>query len=363
MVGLNMKRINNLYSKINIKYIFDVYKQVKVNTKNKYKIYKFDGFLNINLVDIYNVFKNKSYVCGDYNIFLIKRPKYRIVMSQNIKDKIVNHVIGNLLIEALDASLIETNIATRKNKGTHYGIKYLKKYLNEMNGEIYALKFDISKYFYNINHDILKDEVKKKIKDKDFLDILFKIIDSTDYNVNDRIEKIKNIEIKKLNNINKINEIKRIPIYRKGYGLPIGNLTSQILAIFYLNKLDHYIKENLKVRYIRYMDDGLLLSNDKKYLKYCLERIKNILDEYDLKLNNKTKIININKEGIDFLGFRFYINNKLYMKVRNDCKRRYKRKLKLIRSNKLNNKFIIPSYKGHFKWGNCFNLLKTLDDI
>lgn len=356
-----MKRKNNIYKEITIPYIFNVYKQVKSNTKNKKKLYIFDSYLGINIVDIYNTLKNKNYKQNSYNIFMIKEPKYRIVMSQNIKDKVINHVMGNLLIKALEPSLISTNIATRKGKGTHYGIKYLKKYLNELKRkELYALKFDISKYFYSINHNILKKQLSKKIKDKTFLHMLFGIIDSTDYNVNKEIKLLKEKEIQSLkNNKQKISEVQRIPLYKKGYGLPIGNLTSQIMAIYYLNDLDHVIKENLKVKYIRYMDDGVLLSNDKNYLKYCLVEIKKIINKHDLQLNNKTKIINVNKEGIDFLGFHFYIfNNKLVMKVRNKTKKKYKRKIRLIKNDLIDGKFIIPSYQGHFKWGNCYNLYK-----
>ena len=115
-------------------------------------------------------------------------------MSQNIIDKLINHVIADkILLPTLDNSLIDMNVATRIGKGTHYGIRYLKKYLNELKGEtIYALKFDISKYFYSIDHDILFDLLKKKIKDKDALDILFKIIESTDSEyVNKKIPKAK----------------------------------------------------------------------------------------------------------------------------------------------------------------------------
>ena len=361
MVGLNMKRVGNLYSSIDINYIFNIYKQVRSNTKNKYKIYKFDSFLSINVYRIYKTFRNCNYTPSEYNIFLIKEPKYRIVMSQNIYDKVINHVIGNLLIKALDSSLINTNVATRKGKGTHYGLKYLKKYLNELKGEdVYVLKFDISKYFYSINHEILIEEIRRKIKDKRFLDVLFKIINSTDRGVNDRIEKLKELEISRLDNIDKINEVKRIPIYKKGYGLPIGNLTSQIMAIYYLNYLDHYIKEKLKIKhYIRYMDDGILLCNDKSYLRYCLKEIERIVSLYDLKLNDKTKIINVNKEGLDFLGFRLYIiNNRIIMKLRSSVKRNFKKKMKLIKKNKINCPVnVVASYKGQLKYGNCYNLL------
>ena len=193
----------------------------------------------------------------------------------------------------------------------------------------------------------------KKIKDKKYLGILFKIIDSTDEDyINECIIKLKEREISYLKNSNlndkdkRIDEINRIPLYKKGKGLGIGNVVSQILAIFYLNDLDHYIKEKLHIKYyIRYQDDGILISNDKCYLKYCLEKINKFVLKYGLRLNDKTKIINVSKNGVDFIGFRFYIKDKIILKVR-------------IKKGKIkNSKNVIASYKGYFKLGNCYNLL------
>ena len=109
-----------------------------------------------------------------------------------------------------------------------------------------------------------------------------------------------------------------MPEYKKGKGLSIGNLSSQTFAILYLNELDHFIKEKLKIKYyIRYMDDGILLCEDKKYLQYCLKEIEKIVNKYKLELNKKTAIVNI-KQGFEFLGFRYYIKkNKVIMKVKN----------------------------------------------
>lgn len=365
-----MKRKADLYDKITLTKIIDIYiTGVRRNTKNKVKIRKFEDYFSMNICEVMRIFEEKDYKPNSYNIFLISEPKYRIVMSQGIRDKLINHVVGNILIETLEPSLIDTNVATRKEKGTHYGIKSLKKSLNELKGyEIYALKFDVSKYFYSIDHEILKEAVKKKIKDKNFLNILDVILNSTNSGVNDEINKLKEREINRLkgngmsNMEERINEVKRIPLYEKGKGLPIGNLTSQILAIYYLNELDHYIKEQLHIKYyIRYMDDGLLLSHDKEYLQFCLSRIEKIMKKYKLKLNSKTQVINVSKEGVDFLGFRFYIkNNKVVMKVRKDTRKRFGKKMRLIKNNKmdyLKSISVIASYKGHLKWGNCYNLL------
>ena len=344
-----MKRYNNLYN-FTYEDIEYVYQKVRRNTKNKRKIKKFEDYYSININMIKEVLDKKVYTPSHYNIFLISEPKYRIVMSQNIFDKVINHLVSyKILLPILDKSLIDCNIATRMGKGTHYGIRRLKKYLNDMTGEIYALKFDIGKFFYNIDHDVLINLLKNKIKDKDALNILIKIIRSTDFAyVNNKINYIKG----KMNKKGFILEINNLPIYIKGKGLPIGNMSSQILAIYYLNELDHFIKEKLHIKYyIRYMDDGVILSNDKKYLRFCLFEIEKILKRYKLELNKKTKIVNVSREGIDFLGFRFYIRKGVFLKVRSSCKKRFK---KVISKDDLN---IINSYKAHFKWGDCYNLV------
>ena len=371
-----MKRINNTYKDINdlkkIQYIYN--KRVKINTKNKAKLEKFENNYVSNMIYIKNILESKNYNPGRYNLFIINEPKIRLIMSQNIIDKIINHVVTEyFLIKYFDKSLISENIATRKGKGTHYGIKLLKIYLNKLKDkEFYVLKFDISKYFFNIDHDIVKNIIRTKTKDKDVLNILDKIIDSTDSTyVNKDINTLKNNYIKSLkkyndaNSINKIFEINKLPIYNKGKGVPIGNMSSQFIAILYLNELDHFIKEKLKIKYyIRYMDDGILLHEDKEYLKYCLNEIKKIINKYKLKLNSKTQITNIN-QGFDFLGFKYHIkNNKIIMKVKNQTKNRFKRKLKklylLLDNKKINIEDlnqVKASYLGHLSYGNTDNLI------
>ena len=371
-----MKRVSNLYNKINdIDIICDMYDNiVSKNTKNKSKIERFNDYYSSNIINIKNIINSCNYKVSKYNIFLIREPKLRVIMSQNIIDKVINHLVARyFLVDIFDKSFIDTNIATRIGKGTHYGLIKVKKYLNEIkleNSNFYYLKFDISKYFYNIDHDIVKELIRRKIKDKDVLNIIDSIIDSTDSNyINTCINHLKEKELRKIRNLNisskekniKIEEIKSIPLYLYGKGFPIGNMTSQIIAILYLNELDHYIKETLGIKYyVRYMDDGVLIHEDKNYLIYCLSEIKIILSKYKLNLNPKKTEINSIKKELDFLGYRFSIkNNKVIMKLRNDCKKRFKKKMKLVYS--LNNSILynslLASYKGHFKWGNCKGLL------
>lgn len=341
-----MKKVDKLYNNITKQEnILFIYKQIRKNIKNKKALEKFDEYLVENIVNIKNILESKNYIVGKYNIFIIKEPKIRLIMSQNITNKIINHLCSYYILKpSLDRSLINSNVATRINKGTKYGIYLLKKYLNKLklnNKDIYYLKFDIRKYFYNIDHDILKKQISDKIKDKYALDIIYKIIDSTNEEyINKEISKYK-IDV----------------IYKYNKGLPIGNMSSQILAIYYLNSLDHYIKEDLKIKYyIRYMDDGVIIHNDKEYLKYCLEEINKKIKELKLELNEKTKIGKITN-GIDFLGFRFYIINKrLIMRLRNSTKKRFKRRIKNMYKNNCIDKNIISSYKGHMKYGNTYYL-------
>ena len=371
-----MKRVNNIYDSIlDIRIIQKMYNaRVKVNTKNKLKLEKFENNYVSNMIYIKKKLENRSYIPGKYNIFLIKEPKLRIIMSQNIIDKLINHVVTQyFLINIFEGTLIEENVATRKNKGTKYGIFLLKKYLNEVkDNNFYVLKFDISKYFFNLDHEIIKKLLVHKIKDKEVLKILYDIVDSTDScYVNERINSLKEKEIKKITDSSckdkdlLIKEIKELPNYEVGKGLPIGNMSSQFLAILYLNELDHFIKSKLKIKYyIRYMDDGVIIHQNKEYLQYCLEEINKILERYKLKLNKKTKIYSC-KEGFEFLGFRYIINNnKVIMKVKNSTKKRFKRKIKeynkLLDKNKLSEfdyNQVLASYKGHLSYGNTNNLV------
>ena len=320
-----MKRVNNLYNRLfDINFILNTYNIIKKNTKNKNKLEKFEQNLSINLIDIKNKINKEN---GKYNLFMIYEPKERLILSLNLKDKIINHMVGYILFDVLEKSLIDSNVAVRVNKGTSYGIKLVKKYIKKLNYNYYCLKIDIKKYFYSINHNILKDLLNKKIKDKLFLDIVYKIIDSSDEDYILEYAKKHNISLK------------------KGYGLPIGNLTSQILGIFYLNKIDHYIKEELKIKYyIRYMDDMVLFHKDKNYLKFCLDKIIIYLKKYDLELNNKTIIT---KNSLCFLGYRFY-NKKI--KILSKNRRRIYKKLRILKYKDYN-KYIksLSSYYGYFK--------------
>jgi len=299
MDGLKIMKVNFN----NLKNIYD--NEVKINTRNKEKVYRFDRFKIINLTNIYDTLSNNKYTFIKYNIFLIRSPKYRIVMSLNISDKIINHYITRfVLIPKLEKYLDIRNVATRKNMGHDYGIKLVKKYLEYYkNKDCYVLKLDISKYFYSIDHNILKNMIKNYFNDEENK-IINMIIDSTNYGyINEMIDILKNNE---LNIINKRQEeVRNIPLYYTGKGLPIGNMSSQFLSIFYLSKLDHEIVHDFHFKhYVRYMDDIIIFSDDKFKLKELCLIIENKLEqEYLLKINKKKTNITSIKQGFNFCGY------------------------------------------------------------
>lgn len=266
-----MKRKNNLYENTyNLENIFEAFDEICQNTRNKRKVRNYREYKCIYISRVYSTLKNKNYIVGPYNVFTIYEPKERRIVSQTMHDKIINHLVSRcILYPALMPCLLDVNVASRKNMGTRRGIELATNYHRICKikyGKYYILKCDVSKFFASIDHDILKQKLQRRIKDKDALNIVFAIIDSDEK------------------------------------GLSIGNMTSQVLAIFYLNDFDHFIKEHLKIKYyVRYQDDFLLFHHSKSYLKYCLEEIKKFLEKEKLTLNPKSRIYTNNNHFI-FLG-------------------------------------------------------------
>lgn len=303
-----MKRKNNLYKNIyNFENIEKCFREVCRNTKNKNKVNNFLSYKAIYISKIYNDLKEKKYKVGKFNIFYIYDPKKRRIVSQSMYDKVVNHLVSRyILYPTLIPCLIDANCASRPNKGTSYALElYYKyrRYLDKKYTNYYILKCDIKAYFASINIKILKNKLKRKIKDKDALNIIFDILDSDPT-------------------------------------LSIGFMTSQILGIFYLNDLDHYIKEELKIKYyVRYQDDFVLLHNSKEYLKKCLDKITIFLKNEDLELNSKTRIYK-NTNNIVFLGRNKYNKSTKYR----DKLRKLKHKRYLYENNYITLNSYLSSY-------------------
>ena len=285
---------------------------------------------------------NKTYTVSSYGEFIIYEPKKRIVKSGSFKDKIVQHSLcDNVLLPEAGKHFIENNFAGQIGKGTLFGLDHLRddmlQFYTEYGIKGYVLKCDITKFFYTIDHKILKDIIRKYFSDEDILWLCDLFIDST----------------------------------KEDIGIPLGNQISQVFALMYLDGLDHLITEKLQIKYYgRYMDDFYLIHEDKKYLKYCLAVIQNYIHSLKLTLNGKTQIIPF-KNGINFLGFHTYVtrDGKAIRKLKGENKRKIKKRLlnnsELVKSGRMTKEKFYESYnswRNHASHGNCVKLIHQMDN-
>lgn len=305
-----MKRISNIYSEIyELKNLYLAYYKASKGKKKKIAVTEFTKYLDYNIKNIQEELIEEKVSIGNYTYFKIYDPKERLICAASFKERVLHHAIMNILDKYFEDFLIYDSYACRKNKGLHKAVNraffFAKK--NE-----YYIKMDIRKYFDSIDHNILYELLTKKFKDKKLLNLLQCIIKS--YSVS----------------------------YNKG--IPIGNLTSQYFANFYLNLLDRFIKEELKIKpYIRYMDDFLIMGNDLEQLSIFKNKIKIFLkNRLDLVL--KPPITNNIKKGIPFLGFSI-TNKKILLSRRS--KMRFKNKLLIYEKKYYNNKWSINELVQH----------------
>lgn len=340
-VNINATHNVDFYSKIHdFKNLYRADKECRKgkewkNSTNRFGIRRMESLLYLE-----HLLKTGQYEPGDYNVFEIHEPKRRTIKSIKYHHKIVQRSLCDNVIEPLlEPVLIYDNYACRKGKGTHAALRrteeFIRKHYREYGVGGYVLKCDVEKYFDSIDHDVLWEMLTKYITDDKVLWLLKLIIDSTD-----------------------------------NPGLPLGNQTSQWLSVFFLNGMDHFIKEKLRIKYyLRYMDDFVLIHRDKEYLKYCKREIENYLASLKLELNGKSHVFPL-KNGIDFLGFHLYLTSsgKVIKKVRRDSKERVRRKLKkykeLYEKGERTYEQIEQSYgswRAHASHGNCYFLIKKMD--
>lgn len=285
---------------------------------------------------------NKTYTVSSYGEFIIYEPKKRIVKSGSFKDKIVQHSLcDNVLLPEAGKHFIENNFAGQIGKGTLFGLDHLRddmlQFYTEYGIKGYVLKCDITKFFYTIDHKMLKDIIRKYFSDEDILWLCDLFIDST----------------------------------KEDIGIPLGNQISQVFALMYLDGLDHLITEKLQIKYYgRYMDDFYLIHEDKKYLEYCLAVIQKYIHSLKLTLNGKTQIIPF-KNGINFLGFHTYVtrDGKAIRKLKGENKRKIKKRLlnnsELVKSGRMTKEKFYESYnswRNHASHGNCVKLIHRMDN-
>lgn len=320
-----MKRIGDLYEKI---ISIENLELADINArKRKSKsrgVIEHDKNKENNILALHEILRNKTFKTSKYKIFKIHDPKERDIYElPYYPDRIVHHAVMNILEPIWVKIFINDTYSCIKGRGIHLAARRLKNVLiNNKEETEYCLKIDIRKFYNSIDHDILKQILRKKIKDIDLLNLLYEIIDSAD-------------------------------------GVPIGNYLSQFFANLYLAYFDHWIKEIKKVRfYFRYADDMVFLLKDKENLHDLLNEIIKYLNiNLKLSLKSNFQIFKIEDRGIDFLGYRFWHTHVL---LRKSIKKNI---FKTIQKNKKNLKASFASYYGWAIHCDSKNLLKKIHNM
>lgn len=326
---------------IDFENMYRAYRKAKSGKGYKKSTAKFNVMALDSINALIEQLKNKTYRITGYNEFKVYEPKERIIKTTSFKDKVVQHSLcDNVISPRLQNIFIYDNCAGQKGKGTLFGLNRLSEQMKQFYARYgfggYILKCDISKFFYNISHDQLKDIVNSHFSyDADICWLCNLYIDSTE-----------------------------------GKGIPLGNQVNQGFALLYLDGMDKLITGELGIEYYgRYMDDFYLIHPSKDYLKCCLGVITEFLTTLDLELNGKTQIFPL-KNGVNYLGFHTYITatGKVIRKLKNQNKRnaqkKYLRMAKLVLNGRLPRDKFTASYnawKNHISHGNCYNLAKSMD--
>jgi len=304
-----MKRANHLMNSIcDLDNLYLAYWKSKKGKTLKKDFLAYSSNLDENLYKLQNELETANVTVGDYSYFTIHDPKERIICAASFAERVLHHALMNVCHSVFEKHFIYHTYATRPNKGTHKAIAYAKK--QALKYKFYA-KLDVRKYFDSIDHTILIKALTRLFKENELLYIFHQIINSYQTTENK--------------------------------GLPIGNLTSQYFANYYLSVADHFVLEILKLPYVRYMDDMLFFSNDKFDL---IEKIKEFELFLYIKLNLDLKIKSINfiKYGFPFLGFRIFPQK---IKLGTVAKPRFRKKLFLFYSNLLKLKWNSLEYQKH----------------
>jgi RNA-directed DNA polymerase len=322
-----MKRYGNLYSKIyNIENIRLAHHNARKGKKHYDEVKLVDANPDFYFEQIHRMLKDKTFRNSKYHVFKRKfgNKEREIFKLPYFPDRIIHHCIMQVLEPIWKKTLIRDTYSSIKGRGLHDGVRRVKQALKDVAGTQYCLKLDIKKFYPSVDHDVLKQIIRKKIKCIDTLWLLDEIIDSTS-------------------------------------GVPIGNYLSQYFGNIYLSSLDHFVKEHYKAKhYFRYCDDIVILAQNKQRLRRTLMGIIWYCKEIKLTLKGNYQIFPVDNRGIDFLGYRFFHD---YVLLRKSIVKRFKEKIFSInnswtRTDKQTVVNGIMSYWGWIKHGDC----KTLFD-
>ncbi|MDR2741763.1 MAG: reverse transcriptase/maturase family protein [Treponema sp.] len=327
---------------IDFENLYHAFREASTGKRYRWESLKFKSNLEENLITLQNELIWDMYKPEPYRQFIIKEPKQRLISAPTFRDRVIHHALCQIIEPVFDNRMIYETFACRRGKGTHAAMYHTQKYARAAQrkwGEYYVLKCDIKSFFPSVNHNILIDIIRRYIRDRKAMNLIGVIIRSYE------------------------------SPYQDGKGIPIGALTSQLGANVVLMPFDHWIKEKNHVEfYARYMDDFIILHNDKRYLWELLCKIENYLrDNLKLNLNPKTGIFP-GKNGIDFCGYRIWPT---HIKPRKSTLKRAKKRLrKMARMYRTNPEILehakasIMSFLGYIRhcqgWRSTKSVLESI---
>lgn len=312
---------------VNIENLLLAWQEFILGKRNKKDVQEFYFHLMDNILSLnYDLFNHK-YKHGGYEEFRINDPKPRIIHKATVRDRLLHRAIYRILYPFFERTFASDSFSCQNDKGTHKAIIRFRLFANKVSENntktVWVLKCDIKKFFASIDQTILIRILNEYISDKNIMNLLFEIIGSF-YSA------------------------------QIGKGLPLGNLTSQLFSNIYMNKFDQYVKHELRMKYyVRYADDFVILSQDKKQLEELVPKISDFLSSnLKLKLHPGKVFIKTFASGVDFLG---WVNFSDCMVLRNKTKNRMLKRLK--QNNSLET---LNSYLGLLKHGNTIKIKKQM---
>jgi retron-type reverse transcriptase len=318
-------RLCHIYNTIiSVDNLLAAWREFLKNKRNRKDVQIFSMHLTANVLSLHSELSNKTYRHGGYTAFRINDPKPRDIHKASVRDRLLHHAIYRVLYKYFDPKFIFNSYSCRCAKGAHRALDRFRTYTHKVSKNhtrtAWVLKCDIRKFFANIDHAVLTDILRLRIPDKDVVNLLCEVVSSFHTKNKPRV------------------------------GLPLGNLTSQLLVNVYMNEFDHHLKHKLKMQhYIRYADDFVIVHNDKKYLESVLPKISQFLEtKLKLSLHPDKVFIKTIASGVDFLGWVHFPHHRI---PRTSTKRRMFRNLEADLGEKS-----LSSYQGLLSHGNAHEL-------
>lgn len=327
----HMKKIKLDYEYYNIispENLLEAWKEFVKGKRSRKDVQEFELHLMDNILDLHKELALKTYQHSKYEAFNISDPKPRNIHKAKVRDRLLHHAIYRVLYPFFDKTFVADSYSCRKNKGTHKALKrfqalaYKASYNNTKT--LWILKCDVRKFFASIDQGVLFNILKERISDPDILWLLGQVIQS-----------FSSTEI--------------------GKGLPLGNLTSQLLVNIYMNEFDQFMKHQIKAKYyIRYADDFVIFSTNRESLVKILLQIEAfLLLRLELHLHPDKVFIKTLASGVDFLGWVHFSSHRV---IRTVTKRRMFKNLKGDEKKEAARQ----SYLGLLGHGNGYNLQKRV---